>query len=155
MADPWLTIIGLGEDGLEGLSPASRSALDDAEIVFGGPRHLELAEITTSGRPWPVPFSIEPVLAERGKPVAVLASGDPFWFGAGTLLAEALDPNDWRAFPAPSTAALAASRLGWRQEEMITLGLHAAPLDRLSPLMSDGVRTLCRLRDEAAVREVA
>lgn len=155
VSDPWLSIIGLGEDGLEGLSPASRSALDAAEIVFGGPRHLELAGKDAFGRPWPVPFSIDPVLAERGKRVVVLASGDPFWFGAGTLLAEALEPEDWRAFPAPSTAALAAARLGWRQEELMTLGLHAAPLDRLRPLMSEGIRVLCLLRDADAVRDLA
>ena len=44
MADPWLTIIGIGEDGLTGLSEASRKALAKAEIVFGGERHLALAE---------------------------------------------------------------------------------------------------------------
>ncbi len=83
MADPWLSIIGLGEDGLNGLPPASRAALNAAEIVFGAPRHLDLAEVGARGQAWPVPFDIAPVLAERGRRVAVLASGDPFWHGAG------------------------------------------------------------------------
>ncbi len=86
MTDPWLTIIGLGEDGLSGLSEASRAALDRAEVIFGGPRHLELADAGARGRAWPVPFSTAPVLAERGRPVVVLASGDPFWYGAGGSL---------------------------------------------------------------------
>ena len=72
--NPWLAIIGIGEDGLTGLSPSSREALAKAEIVFGGPRHLELAAIDARVRTWPVPFSVEPVLACRGKQVAVLAS---------------------------------------------------------------------------------
>ena len=42
MVDPWLSIIGLNEDSLDGLPPASRAALDAADVVFGGPRHLDL-----------------------------------------------------------------------------------------------------------------
>ncbi|NCU21796.1 cobalamin biosynthesis bifunctional protein CbiET, partial [Candidatus Falkowbacteria bacterium] len=73
MADPWLSIIGIGEDGPDGLTPASRAALGDAEIVFGGPRHLALAGVGARGRAWPVPFDPAPVLACRGRRVAVLA----------------------------------------------------------------------------------
>src|SRR5689334_7029562 len=102
-SSPWLAIIGIGEDGLTGLSPASREALENAEIVFGGPRHLKLAEIDARGRPWPVPFSIDPVLACRDRKVAVLASGDPFWHGAGGSLTVHLAPGEWIAYPAPST----------------------------------------------------
>lgn len=155
MPDPWLTIIGLGEDGLAGLAEASRRALDGAEIVFGGPRHLALAAAGGRGREWPVPFSIEPVLAERGRRVVVLASGDPFWFGAGAVLAARLDPGEWRCHPAPSTFSLAAARLGWRLEEVACLGLHAAPFERLVPVLSDGVRAICLLRDGAAVPALA
>jgi precorrin-6Y C5,15-methyltransferase (decarboxylating) len=147
MADAWLSIIGLGEDGLNGLGAASRSALDQAEIVFGGPRHLELAETGTRGRPWPVPFSVAPVLELRGRRVAVLASGDPFWHGAGGALAAHLAPEEWRAFPSPSTFSLAAARLGWRLEEVICLGLHAAPFEQLVPALSPGVKVICLLRD--------
>ncbi|MFC2969092.1 precorrin-6y C5,15-methyltransferase (decarboxylating) subunit CbiE [Acidimangrovimonas pyrenivorans] len=153
--DPWLSLIGLGEDGLNGLTGASRAALDAAEIVFGGPRHLALAETGPRGREWPVPFSIAPVLAERGRPVAVLASGDPFWHGAGGALAAALSPGEWRGFPAPSTFALAAARLGWRLEEVHCLGLHAAPFERLVPLLAPGVRAICLLRDGAAPAALA
>jgi precorrin-6Y C5,15-methyltransferase (decarboxylating) len=155
MADAWLSIIGLGEDGLNGLTAASRSALDQAEIVFGGPRHLELVEAGGRGRPWPVPFSITPVLELRGRRVAVLASGDPFWHGAGGSLAAHLAPEDWRAFPSPSTFSLAAARLGWRLEEVICLGLHAAPFEQLVPVLSPGVKVLCLLRDGAAPAALA
>src|SRR5947209_19174847 len=97
MADPWLTIIGMGEDGLAGLSEASRKALDDAETVFGGERHLALAGVGSRGRPWPVPFDAEVVLSRRGQPTLVLASGDPFWHGAGASLAERLGSEEWVA----------------------------------------------------------
>ncbi|WP_370270105.1 precorrin-6y C5,15-methyltransferase (decarboxylating) subunit CbiE [Nioella sp.] len=155
MAEPWLSLIGLGEDGLNGLSPASRDALDAAEIVFGGPRHLGLAGAGDRGREWPVPFSVEPVLALRGRSVAVLASGDPFWFGAGGSLSRHLAADEWRAFPAPSCFSLAAARLGWKLEEVLCLGLHAAPFERLTPVLHEGARLLCTLRDGDAAAELA
>ncbi|KJZ21375.1 precorrin-6Y methyltransferase, partial [Paracoccus sp. S4493] len=70
MSDPWLTIIGITEDGPDGLPGASLRALAAAEIVFGGPRHLALAGVGARGRAWPVPFDLAPLLALRGRRVA-------------------------------------------------------------------------------------
>lgn len=145
MSEPWLSIIGIGEDGLEGLSTASRNALEAAEIVFGGPRHLALAG--AKGRAWPVPFSVEPVLAERGKHVAVLVSGDPFWYGAGGSLMAHVARGELEAYPASSCFSLAAAALGWRLEETLCFGLHAAPYERLRIHLAEGVRLICTLRD--------
>ncbi|SDP92268.1 precorrin-6Y C5,15-methyltransferase (decarboxylating) [Rhodoferax sp. OV413] len=155
MAERWLSIIGLGEDGLAGLSATSRAALDAASIVFGGPRHLALAQVGARGRAWPVPFDVAPVLALRGQAVAVLASGDPFWFGAGGSLAAHLAAGEWMAYPAPSTFALAAARLGWRLEDVACHGLHATPFESARPSLQRGARLLCLLRDGAAVNDFA
>ncbi|MCK1383149.1 precorrin-6y C5,15-methyltransferase (decarboxylating) subunit CbiE [Bradyrhizobium sp. 21] len=155
MVDPWLTIIGIGEDGLAGLSEASRKALSEAETVFGGERHLALAGVGSRGRPWPVPFDAEVVLSRRGEPTLVLASGDPFWHGAGASLAEKLDAGEWIAHPAPSTFSLAAARLGWRLESVRCLGLHAAPFERLVPHLVRGARIICLVRDAKAVGDLA
>ena len=95
MPDPWLVIVGLGADGHAGLPDASREALEQAEIIFGGPRHLQLVGAGARGREWPQPFKIDPVLAEKGRKVVVLASGDPFWHGAGGSIARHLQPGDW------------------------------------------------------------
>ena len=150
----WLSIIGIGEDGADGLGKASRAALAAAEVVFGGPRHLAMID-HPDRRPWPVSFSPAPVLALRGRRVAVLASGDPFWHGAGGSLAASLEPGEWRAFPAPSVFSLAAARLGWRLEEVACLGLHAAPLARLRPHLAPGARLIVTVRDGAAVTKLA
>ena len=150
MHSPWLTIIGIGEDGLSGLSEASRKTLAEAEIVFGGLRHLVLADVGDRGRPWPVPFDASGVLAYRGRATVVLASGDPFWHGVGRLLAERLDRSEWVAHPAPSTFSLAASRLGWPLESITCLGLHAAPFERLVPHLAQGERIICLVRDGGA-----
>lgn len=155
LLNPWLTIIGIGEDGLAGLSEASRKALARAEAVFGGERHLALAEVSDRGRAWPVPFDASGVLACRGRPTAVLASGDPFWHGVGGTLAEMLGAGEWIAHPAPSTFALAASRLGWRLENITCLGLHAAPFETLVPRLAHGARLICLMRDGNAVADLA
>lgn len=154
MSDPWLSIIGLGEDGLAGLSDASRDALSAAEVVFGAPRHLSLARISDRGQEWPVPFDLAPLLALRGRQVAMLVSGDPFWFGAGGSVAAHLQPSEWRAFPQAGVFSLFAARMGWKLEEVICLGLHAAPFARLRPVLARGVRVICTLRDGAAVTEL-
>ena len=155
---PWLWILGWGESGTDGLAPASRSALDAAEIVFGARRHLRrLPPLDAEVREWPVPFAdgIPLLLAERGRRVVMLVSGDPFWFGAGTTLARHLDPEDWRALPSPSTFSLAASRLGWALDGCTCLGLHARPLTRIRPHLHRGRRLLVLLRDGNAVAELA
>ncbi|WP_378947279.1 precorrin-6y C5,15-methyltransferase (decarboxylating) subunit CbiE [Paracoccus sp. R86501] len=155
MDKPWLTIIGLTEDGLPGLPDASREALATADLVFGGPRHLALAGVADKGRPWPVPFDIAPVLAARGRRVVVLTSGDPFWHGAGGTLAAHLAPDEWVALPVAGVIALACARLGWRAEDAVTLGLHAAPFARLRPHLARGCRIIATLRDGAAVAALA
>ena len=145
----------MGEDGLHGLGDGSRSALAQAQRVFGGARHLALASVGSRGREWPLPFDVAPVLALRGQPVTVLASGDPFWFGAGGSLAAHLTPGEWVAFPSPSTFSLAASRLGWRLEHVHCFGLHAAPFARTRSALHGGAQLLCLLRDGPAVRDFA
>lgn len=151
-------MIGLGEDAPDGLPGASRAALAAAEIIMGAPRHLALLPDLAAQRvEWPVPFAdgIAQLLALRGRRVVMLASGDPFWFGAGHVLARHLNPGEWRALPGPSTFSLAAAQLGWALENTACLGLHAAPLTRLRPQLSPGNRAIVLLRDGAAVRELA
>ncbi|WP_300060716.1 precorrin-6y C5,15-methyltransferase (decarboxylating) subunit CbiE [uncultured Roseobacter sp.] len=155
---PWLTIIGLGEDGLKGLSAASRTALEAAEIVIGPSRHLALiGDMPCDTRAWPVPFSdgIAPLLELRGRQVVVLASGDPFWFGAGGTLARHLAPEEWQSLPGPSSFSLAANVLGWSLEQVTCHGLHAAPLTRLRPYLAPDSRIIVLLRDGPAVPELA
>ena len=151
---PWLTIIGLGEDGPDGLCSASRDALARAVCIMGSERHLSLLpDAGPERRVWPVPFSagVEQLMARRGQPTVVLASGDPFWFGAGTTLAKRLSRREWRAFPGRSSFSLAAARLGWPLEHTLCIGLHAAPLTRLRPHLAAGRRIIATLRDGDAV----
>lgn len=155
MAEPWLSIIGVGEDGLQGLSDSSCAALAGARHIFGAPRHLALARVSDRGTAWDVPFDLQPLLALRGQPVALLASGDPFWFGAGGSVCQHLQPGEWIAYPAPSTFSRAVAKLGWRLEKVQCLGLHAAPLATVRPWLRRGQRLVCLVRDAEALRALA
>ncbi|MFG1190900.1 precorrin-6y C5,15-methyltransferase (decarboxylating) subunit CbiE [Xanthobacter flavus] len=156
-AGRWVSIVGIGEDGAEGLSPAARTAVSAAAIVFGGARHLALAGDLVKGetRVWPSPFSLDGVLAARGRRVCVLASGDPFLYGVGARLARHLPAEEMAAFPAPSAFALAAARLGWAQQEADLLSLHGRPLARLRPFLQDGARLLLLTSDGDGPAQVA
>jgi len=155
---PWLTIVGIGEDGPAGLSTASRDAIARAQWITGAKRHLSLLpDVTCETLVWPVPFAdgIAPLLARRGTPGVMLVSGDPFWFGAGSVVTRQLAGDEWIAHPAPGSFAQAAARLGWPIEDTACLGLHAAPLTRLRPLLAPGRRAIVLLRDGAAVAALA
>jgi len=147
----WLSIVGIGEDGIEGLTPIARGLIQAAEIVFGGGRHLALAAPLIRGdtRPWQNPFerSIDDVLAQRGRDVCVLASGDPFVHGVGSVLLRHIDPRETVAVPAPSTFSLAAARLGWALPETTQLSLHARSLDLIRPHLQPGARVLALTSD--------
>ncbi|MGB0900859.1 precorrin-6Y C5,15-methyltransferase (decarboxylating) subunit CbiT [Halocynthiibacter sp.] len=149
---PWLTIIGCGEDGPAGLTDASRKAIADAKHIIGAPRHLEVLDLL--GDPFPVPFSIAPVIAKRGEATVMLTSGDPFWFGAGGSIAAQLDPSEYICHSAPSVFSMIAARMGWRLEETLCMGLHAKSFSRLLPLASDGVQIIATLRDGAAISDL-
>src|SRR5439155_17584949 len=147
----WLSIVGIGEDGVEGLTPTARSLVQAAEMVFGGPRHLVLAAPLIRGvaRPWRSPFerAVEEVLAQRGRQICVLASGDPFVYGVGSVLLRHVDPRETVAVPAPSTFSLAAARLGWALPETTQLSLHARSLDLIRPHLQPGARVLALTSD--------
>src|SRR5713101_3478782 len=158
MPAPWLSIVGIGEDGLDGLSVAARELLAGAELIAGGRRHLVL--VACLGKPaleWETPFaaSIPKLLAHRGKRVVALCSGDPFWYGAGAVIAEAVAAAETVVIPASSSFAWAAARLRWRLEETITLGLHARPIEWLRPHLRTGARLIVLARDGAAPARIA
>ncbi|WP_424551050.1 precorrin-6y C5,15-methyltransferase (decarboxylating) subunit CbiE [Shinella sp.] len=150
-ATPWLTIVGIGEDGLAGLGDEAKAAIAAAECVFGGARHLELADGAIRGerQVWLSPFerSVEAVIAARGRPVVVLASGDPFFYGVGVTLSRRIARAQMRVLPAPSSFSLAASRMGWALQDTVCVSLHGRPLDLIRPHLHPGSRILTLTSD--------
>jgi precorrin-6B C5,15-methyltransferase / cobalt-precorrin-6B C5,C15-methyltransferase len=127
--------------------------------VFGGKRHLALAAALIRGaaRPWPSPFdrAADEVLAQRGRPVCVLASGDPFVYGVGTVLARHVDPAEMLVVPAPSAFSLAAARLGWALPDTTQVSLHGRALDLVRPHLQPGRRVLALTSDRGGPAELA
>jgi len=156
--DPWLTIVGIGEDGAEGLCAGARQAIAQAVLVAGGARHLELAgPINGEKLVWPSPLqdAFPAILARRGEPVAVLATGDPFFHGVGSLLAEKIDRSEITVFPAPSAYSLAAAKLGWAGQDCQRISLHGRALESIIPLLHPGAKILALSWDESTPRKLA
>lgn len=153
----WLAVVGIGEDGVDGLGRSQRDAIAAAAHVFGGARHLELASpvITGEAHVWPSPFSVEPVLQLRGENVCVLASGDPFMFGVGATLARHVPAAEMQVFPAPSAFSLAAAAMGWALQDVATVSLHGRPIDLIRPHLHSGRRILALTSDAAAPAAIA
>lgn len=154
---PWLTVVGIGEDGFKGLGRNARHALLGASRIVGGQRQLELLPACIRGERqlWPSPFSLEPILAQRGTAVCVLASGDPMFFGVGASLARQLPAEELLILPAPSSCALAAARLGWPLQEVVSLSLVARPLAALNAHLANGLRLLVLSNDRHSPAAVA
>ncbi|MGF7004927.1 precorrin-6y C5,15-methyltransferase (decarboxylating) subunit CbiE [Aminobacter sp. BE322] len=155
----WLTVVGIGEDGVAGLSDEAKRAISAAAHVFGGKRHLALAAelIRGAARPWPTPFDSEmrDIVALHGENVCVLASGDPFLYGVGVTLARAVPPAEMRVLPAPSSFSLAASRLGWALKDSETISLHGHAIDLIRPFLHHGARIIALTSDGEAPAQIA
>jgi precorrin-6Y C5,15-methyltransferase (decarboxylating) len=159
MIRPWLTIVGIGEDGVSGLSPAARQAIAGAVLVAGGRRHLAHAAslITGEAFAWPSPIEagMPRLLAAGQQPVAVLASGDPNWFGIGAMLGRHVDAAEMQCFPQMSAFSLACARLGWALQDCETISFCGRPPGLITPLLQPGARVLALSADGRTPQEVA
>jgi precorrin-6Y C5,15-methyltransferase (decarboxylating) len=155
----WLTVVGIGEDGVVGLGDEAKRAISAAAHVFGGKRHLALAAdlIRGAARPWPTPFDSDMgcVVTLRGENVCVLASGDPFLHGVGVTLTHVVSSAEMRVLPAPSAFSLAASRLGWALQDTETVSLHGHAIDLIRPLLQPGARIIALTSDGEAPASIA
>lgn len=159
IAGRWLAIIGIGEDGVAGLSAAARRLIASAELVVGGTRHLALAGDLVRGKrlAWPSPLheAFPRIIERRGRPVAVLATGDPFQFGIGSVLAKHVAEDELLCLPQPSAFSLAAGRLAWALQDCATLSLHGRALGGLIRHLHPGARILALTWDGTTPGQVA
>ena len=154
----WLGLVGVGEDGIDGLTPAARRLVAQADFVVGGKRHLALAgplKAETFAWPSPIENALDIIEARRGGSVCVLASGDPFFFGVGAMLMRRFAADEMISIPTPSAFSLAASRLGWSQQDCALLTLHGRPLEAIIPHLQPGARILALSWDDSTPAKVA
>ena len=154
----WLGLVGIGEDGFDGLTPAARRLVAQAVFVVGGRRHLALAgslKAETLAWPSPIENALDAIEAHRDRAVCVLASGDPFFFGVGAMLMRRFPVDEMVCVPAPSAFALAAGRLGWTQQDCALVSLHGRPLEAIIPHLYNGARILALSWDHATPPKLA
>ncbi len=145
-----ITVVGIGADGWAGADAARRDAVDGADVVFGGERHLALLPetVTAERRPWPSPLRdrLVAALAEvDGRRVVALASGDPLVSGIASTLIDLLGPDQVTVLPAVSSVALARSRMNWPAEAVVVLRDHR----ELPRHLAEGNRILVLSADAA------
>lgn len=140
----WLTVVGMGEDGMAGLSPAAAQAVSGASLIVGGRRHLAMlpAGRQAVSQAWPRPFSLQPVLARRGTPTCVLASGDPMLHGVAASLLSQLPAEEVRVLPGASSMSLAAARMGWPLQSAAVVSLLQAETAAVLAACQPGRRLL-------------
>jgi precorrin-6Y C5,15-methyltransferase (decarboxylating) len=154
----WLDIVGIGEDGMAGLTPAARAVVEAAEVLIGGDRHhLLSASVTAERIAWPSPFDavIGLIRAQQGRRVVVLATGDPLWYSVGARIARALEPGAITFHPQISAFQMAAARLGWSMADVETLTVHGRPVEQMIPFIQPGQRLLILTTGAGTPGEIA
>lgn len=134
MTAPWLHIVGIGEDGMDGLTPATRAVVEAAEVIVGGDRHHTLSANPDATRiAWPSPFDamIETLESLRGKRAVVLVTGDPLWFSVGARIGSAIPADQLVYHPQLSAFQLASARMGWSLADVETLTVHGRPVEQM------------------------
>jgi precorrin-6Y C5,15-methyltransferase (decarboxylating) len=165
---PWLSVIGMGADGLDSLSGKAQRALEAADVLVSSPRLFAL--FPDDGRPrieWSSPLSatLPAIESCRSKKVAVIATGDPLCYGVGTWLLTKFPLGDMIIIPNISAFALTCARMGWAQQQTQLLTLHGrddvtirnaiAPQTRLVILSEDATtpRTVCAHLDDLGYQD--
>ena len=158
MTTPWLDIIGIGEDGLDGLSSQARQILQQAEVIIGGDRHHELApDITAERVRWPSPFDvmIDVIKSYRGQKLVILVTGDPLWYSVGARILKAIPPQEVTFHPQLSAFQWAAVRMGWSLADCDTLTVHGRADSQLLPYLAPNVRLLVLTQNAQTPRQLA
>ncbi len=158
MTDRWISIVGIGDDGPTSLSPAARALIDTAEVLIGGERHLAMFPVGgEERRSWGdgIDHAVSWMAERRGQRVVVLASGDPFDYGIGTVLARHFKAAEMTVVPAPGAFSLACARMCWSRPDVKTITLHGRPLESLALFLADAARLVILSRDGETPGKVA
>jgi precorrin-6Y C5,15-methyltransferase (decarboxylating) len=157
-ATPWIAVIGIGEDGLDGLGRSARAVVETAAVLIGGSRHQSLVPDTAAERlTWSSPLSdtLDLIEARRGRRIVVLATGDPMCFGVGETLRARFGGDAIDVHPSPSAFALVCARLRWPRVETLTISLHGRPPATLRRAIQPGVRIVALSADAETPRRAA
>ncbi len=154
----WLTIIGMGEDGYDGLLARARLAIAEADVIVGSERLQAFLPATKAElHEWPQPFSavVERIRPLRGRKTVILATGDPLNYGVARKLMTFIPFTEMEIIPHLSAFSLAAARIGWSLPDCDTLTLHGRHAANIEAFIQPDVRLLVLTEDETTIPEVA
>lgn len=154
----WLNIIGIGEDGVDGLSRDAIACLENTEIIIGGDRHHQLTPTIKAERiSWPSPFDamIDLIKSFKGRRIAILVTGDPLWYSVGSRISRVIAVDEIRFFPQISAFQWAAVRLGWSLADCDTLTVHGRPVEQIIPYIAPNARLLILTQDKTSPAAIA
>jgi precorrin-6Y C5,15-methyltransferase (decarboxylating) len=138
-SEPKVHIIGVGGDGLAGLTARARDLLLSAEVVFGSDNVLLLLPEVKAQRRQLGPDLQEAVAALSAhlgrKRLAIVAGGDPLFYGVARYLCDKLGKERFEVLPHVSSMQLAFARVkeSWEEAFLTNLQTHALEtvLDRI------------------------
>ena len=124
-------VVGIGDDGCKGLTARAMDAVASAQWLVGGERQLAFFP----------QFHGERIVLQDGLSraldrvalialehnVCILASGDPLFFGIGSLVIKKLGAEHVEVIPQPSSVAWAFAQVGLRADDATVLSLHGQP----------------------------
>ena len=154
----WLHIIGIGEDGVDGLSSNARHLIETAEVILGGERHHSLTPDTTAARiAWPSPFDamIDTIRAHQGRRFVILVTGDPLWYSVGARILRSIPSEEVCFHPQLSAFQWAAARMGWSLADLDTLTIHGRDAEQAIPFFASDRRLLLLTKDSTSPATVA
>jgi precorrin-6Y C5,15-methyltransferase (decarboxylating) len=127
-----IVVVGIGADGMAGLSEGSRRELCSATVIYGSQRQLDLLDdtVTAPRHSWPSPMlpALQRLLDDKpATDIHVVASGDPLLHGIGTTLIRLHGSEAVRVLPHVSSVALACARMGWSAQDTEVISLVTAP----------------------------
>jgi precorrin-6B C5,15-methyltransferase / cobalt-precorrin-6B C5,C15-methyltransferase len=133
-----IIVLGIGADGMSGLSEASRRELRRATVIYGSKRQLDLLDDTVAAprREWPSPMlpALQRLLDDHTEDIHIVASGDPLMHGIGGTLLRLFGPDQVTVLPHVSSVALACARMGWTVQDTEVISLvTAAPQAAVRP----------------------
>ena len=132
-----LHIIGLGVSQQAELSVEAQTALKNASLVIGSERQLQTiahvlsADTQTQVLPKLGELKAQLLDTDIEGDVAVLASGDPLYYGIGRWFKQHFDHCNLAFYPAVSSIQTACHRLGKALQDVEVLSLHGRPLAKL------------------------
>jgi len=129
-AEMTIIVVGIGADGMPGLSQPSLSELQRATVIYGSKRQLDLLDDTIAAprREWPSPMlpALQRLLDDHTEDIHIVASGDPLMHGIGGTLIRLFGPDHVTVLPHVSAVTLACARMGWTVQDTEVISLVTA-----------------------------